>query len=76
MGRIMLRIWQQITRLLFSEEGQASTEYILILALITSFLLLLVKKLIGPAFQQVTQNVSNMIQNQMFTMDMHHFTVH
>jgi Flp pilus assembly pilin Flp len=62
-------------RFLKSEDGQATTEYMLILAIVSGMLVMLVKKLIQPSFQKLIASVNSAIQKQLFGMDMHVYRV-
>jgi len=53
-------------RFFADEEAQATTEYILILAVLVSLAILLVRDLIRPILAQFTDNLSTIITEQLF----------
>ncbi len=57
------------------EEGQATTEYILMLSIITSMLVLLVKKLITPMFTKMTASLTSRIEKEFLGADLHVFRI-
>lgn len=57
--------------MLQDDRAQASTEYILMLAIVVSLFLLAMKNLIQPAFQALKQGVGNQINRVLFNGDMH-----
>ena len=64
-----------IKRRHLSHLGQASTEYILILAVAAMLGTAVVRTLIKPAYAQVSSLVSNAIQNTLFGVNLHVFNV-
>ena len=57
------------------DQGQASTEYILMLTSSMLFLMVLNTKFITPAYKKLTLALSNQIEQKVFGSDMHHFPV-
>lgn len=64
----MNRLWRE-------EEGQATTEYILLLAIIVGMLVTLLKKLIAPAYSKLLLAMSNQIEKKIFGVDLHYFPI-
>lgn len=64
-----------ILRLLKDEEGQATTEYILILAVVCTFLISVVKKLLQPMFAQLLSFAQNFIEKKFFGADLHFYRI-
>ncbi len=54
------------------ESAQATTEYVLILAVLVSIALLLVRDLIRPILATFTDSISDAIENGMFNPDSMH----
>ncbi len=48
------------------ESGQATTEYILMLAVVVSLVSIVVKQLIGPTYQRLRVSVGRSIDNKLF----------
>jgi len=67
-----LKVWIEF---LHEESGQATTEYILILAVIMGFLVSIIKKLIQPIFSRMASAMTQRIQNQFFGANLHKFRV-
>jgi Flp pilus assembly pilin Flp len=57
------------------EEGQASTEYVLMLSIVVSLTLFVVKNFIKPTFEKLSRVLSNTLQNQLFGANLHVFRV-
>ncbi len=59
---------------LADEDAQATTEYVLILAVLVSLAILVVRDLIRPALARLTDSISKMINEQLFNSSdsMHH----
>ena len=57
------------------ETAQATTEYILVLAVVVPLLLMVIKKLIQPGFESLTLYVDNLIQKKLFAADLHTFRI-
>jgi len=57
------------------EGGQATIEYLLILSIVATFLLMAVTKLIRPAFSKLNSYITNSIEKKFFGGDLHHFPV-
>jgi Flp pilus assembly pilin Flp len=55
------------------EDGQTLVEYIVLLATVIGFAVLVVQKLIGPAFAALSQFINQSIDKQIFRADFHYF---
>jgi Flp pilus assembly pilin Flp len=56
------------------EQGQATTEYILMLSMLIA-LFLSFKKIMSKALQKLTKNLTDSLQNQFLKADLHHFRI-
>lgn len=72
----MLNPKQVIIQFMDDEEAQATTEYILMLSIVTSFAVLIIKNLIKPAMKKLTGAVSKQLNNLLLGADLHTFRVH
>ena len=68
MREILVKLWKH-------EEGQATTEYTLMLAIILGMLVIMINKLIKPVFSKLLANVTNQIERQAFGANLHSFRV-
>ena len=66
---------QLYSRFYSDEEGQATTEYILVLAMIMGFLVMTIKKLITPAFAKFSSNITGLMDQRIMKADLHCFRV-
>ena len=64
-----------IRSLIDDDQGQATTEYIVLLTMSMLFLVTVTTKLITPAYKKLTLALSNNIEQRVFGSDMHHFRV-
>jgi Flp pilus assembly pilin Flp len=55
-----------VVRFLFDEEAQATTEYILILAVMVTIAIVVVRDLIKPVLEAFRSTISKSITDQMF----------
>ncbi len=63
------RLWRE-------DQAQATTEYILLLAVIVGLVVTLVKKLVQPVFKRLLQVLTSNIESKFFGGDLHTFRVH
>ena len=56
-----------------SEEGQATTEYILLLATAVAAAVLVITKLIVPMYQKISRFATNAIRGRLLNTDFHTF---
>lgn len=68
-------IFRALALLLQDEEGQATTEYVMMLSIVTIFLVMTIKNLIQPLFAQLNQYISNSIGTRFFGSNLHYFRV-
>lgn len=61
---------------LSDEQGQATTEYILMLAMAVSLCLFVIKKFIRPAFEKLSSTLDKIIQRKLFGANLHQFRIH
>ena len=64
-----------LASLLKDEEGQAVTEYVLMLSCMVGIALLALKKFVQPAFSKITKYVTNQIDKQFLGANFHTFRV-
>lgn len=57
------------------ESGQATSEYILLLAMILVMVLLLANKFIKPMAEKLTNSVSQQIEKTLFGTDLHRLKI-
>jgi Flp pilus assembly pilin Flp len=70
------KLWPELWLELWNDEqGQATTEYILILAVVITFLISMIKKFIRPAFARLAQGMSQRIEKQFFGANLHQFRI-
>ena len=74
-GPNLFSLTDLLTHLWINEKGQATTEYMLILAMIVSMLVMMIKKLLQPMFQKLMGMVSNTIEKKFFGSDLHTYRV-
>ena len=60
-------------RIVWDDDGQATTEYMIILATMVTLALLLITKLIRPAFKMLISSVQNGLDNALFGANLHTF---
>ncbi len=68
-------IRQKCLNFLRDEEGQATTEYILMLSIAVMMAVMVMKKLIGPVYAKLAGAVSNSLQNKLFNTNLHVFKI-
>lgn len=61
----------QARRFFREESAQASVEYTLVLAIVVGLVLILIKKLLQPAFATLRVSLSNRIEKTLFGGDLH-----
>lgn len=57
------------------EEGQAVTEYILLMAIMVSFAVMIIKALIRPMYDRISTLLANGVENRLLKADFHTFKV-
>jgi Flp pilus assembly pilin Flp len=57
------------------EEGQATTEYFLMLSIVVSLTLMVITKFIRPVFERFGNQLSALIEKRLFGADLHTFRV-
>jgi ethanolamine transporter EutH len=62
-------------RFVRNHEGQAVSEYMVLLVVCVGFLMMVVSKLIVPVYKSLASTVSKKIENGIFSMDMHHYRI-
>lgn len=63
------------SNLLHNENGQATTEYILMVAIVVGFVLFFVRTFIRPAYAKLRKALSANINNALFGADFHRFNI-
>jgi hypothetical protein len=58
-----------------NKEGQAVSEYMLLLVVCIGLLMIVITKLIAPAYNALTKAVSRKVESTIFSMDMHYYKV-
>jgi Flp pilus assembly pilin Flp len=62
--------------LFYNEQGQATTEYILVLAVAISLFMIVFNQLLKPFFTQIKTQLTQSFQNRLFSSgNLHHFPV-
>lgn len=61
--------------LIRDEQGQATTEYFLMLSIVVSLTLMVITKFIRPAFEKLGGQLSDMLEKRLFGVDLHTFRV-
>jgi hypothetical protein len=61
-----------VGRLARDDEAQATTEYVLILAVVVGIAILVARELVGPALKALTDGISRLIEEKMFKPDSMH----
>lgn len=62
-------------RFLKDDEGQATTEYILILSVTVILAVGVMKKFVGPVFAKLSSTLTANIDKQLFGANMHYYRV-
>ena len=62
-------------RLIKNRRGQATVEYILMLAVMVGFTLLVITRLIKPAFEKISNSVNKSLEDKLIHTDLHFFKI-
>ena len=72
----MTRLRGLVNRLVGREDAQATTEYILLVAIAVFLVLLVLKKVVLPVITAIKTNLGKKIDQSIFGADMHKLKIH
>lgn len=69
------RLLRILKALLRDDSAQATTEYVLLLSIVTAFVLILANKLIKPVLGKAMESIAKKMDDAMFSGDLHQLRI-